>query len=126
MLAKIREEADEIEAALDGGSQEETAGEIGDLLFAVANLARHAGTDPESALRLTNEKFIRRFRHIEARLAGRTAGLEELERYWEEAKGNERGQIPRPTGGRGVFIAPPLPPETSGAGARHPPARRAR
>ena len=105
VLAKIREEADEIEAALDGGSQEEIAGEIGDLLFAVANLARHAGTDPEGALRLTNEKFIRRFRHIEARLAGRTAGLEELERYWQEAKAIERKVVPLPPVGTVAKVA---------------------
>jgi nucleoside triphosphate diphosphatase len=59
VLAKIREETDEIEAALDKGDAEELHGEIGDLLFAVANLARHADSDPESALRKTNAKFER-------------------------------------------------------------------
>ncbi len=48
VLAKIREEADEIEAALDSGNPEELADETGDLLFALVNLARHVGADPES------------------------------------------------------------------------------
>ena len=51
MLAKIREETDEIEHALDGGDTRRIASEIGDLLFAVVNLARHANADPEAALR---------------------------------------------------------------------------
>ncbi len=51
VLAKIREEADEIEAALDHGDKAETAAEVGDLLFAVVNLARHLGADPEGILR---------------------------------------------------------------------------
>jgi ATP diphosphatase len=95
VLAKIREEADEIERALDSGSKSETASEIGDLLFAVVNLARHASADPETALRQTNAKFERRFRFIEERLTemGRTAAessLEEMDRLWGEAKAAER------------------------------------
>jgi ATP diphosphatase len=69
VLAKIREEADEIEHALDHGDTHEIASEIGDLLFAVVNLARHASADPEAALRGTNAKFERRFRFIEVKLA---------------------------------------------------------
>ena len=61
VLHKIREEADEIEAALDGGNADELADETGDLLFALVNLARHVGADPEIALRGTNAKFERRF-----------------------------------------------------------------
>ncbi len=66
-------------------------GELGDLLFAVANLARHTGIDPERALALTNAKFRRRFAHLERRLAaaGRELGavpLDELEALWQEAK----------------------------------------
>ena len=95
VLAKIQEEAREIEEALDGGASKETvAGEVGDLLFAVANLARHLDADPEAALRTTNAKFERRFAHIEARLAtaGKTtaqASLEEMDALWNEAKGLE-------------------------------------
>ena len=92
VLAKIQEEAREIEEALDAGaSKEKVAGEVGDLLFAVANLARHLDADPEAALRTTNAKFERRFAHIEARLAaaGKTtaeATLEEMDALWNEAK----------------------------------------
>lgn len=95
VLAKIQEEAREIEEALDAGaSKEKVAGEVGDLLFAVANLARHLDADPEAALRTTNAKFERRFAHIEARLAaaGQTlaeASLEEMDALWNEAKGLE-------------------------------------
>ena len=95
VLAKIQEEAREIEEALDAGaSKAKVAGEVGDLLFAVANLARHLDADPEAALRTTNAKFERRFAHIEARLAaaGKTtaeATLEEMDALWNEAKGLE-------------------------------------
>ena len=95
VLAKIQEEAREIEEALDAGaSKEKVAGEVGDLLFAVANLARHLDADPEAALRTTNAKFERRFSHIEASLAaaGKTtaaASLEEMDALWNEAKGLE-------------------------------------
>ena len=68
VLHKIREEADEIEAALDRNDADELAEETGDLLFALVNLARHVGADPELALRRTNTKFERRFGYIEARL----------------------------------------------------------
>ena len=95
VLAKIQEEAREIEEALDAGaSKAAIAGEVGDLLFAIANLARHVDADPEAALRTTNAKFERRFAHIEARLAaaGKTteqASLEEMDALWNEAKGLE-------------------------------------
>src|ERR1700694_2900306 len=69
VLHKIREEADEIEAALDRGDAQELAGETGDLLFALVNLARHVGADPDLALRGTNAKFERRFGYIERALA---------------------------------------------------------
>jgi ATP diphosphatase len=95
VLAKIREEADEIEQALETKDQRQVASEIGDLLFAVVNLARHASADAEAALRQTNAKFERRFRFIEQKLAeeGRTpagASLEEMDRLWDEAKAAER------------------------------------
>jgi ATP diphosphatase len=94
VLHKIREEADEIEAALDNKDAGELASETGDLLFALVNLARHVGTDPDLALRATNAKFERRFGHIERTLAahGRTlesASLEEMDALWDEAKRNE-------------------------------------
>ena len=97
VLHKIREEADEIEAALDSGDKEELAAETGDLLFALVNLARHVGADPEAALRGTNAKFERRFAYIERALEarGRTledASLAEMDALWNEAKGEE----PRP------------------------------
>jgi len=95
VLHKIREEADEIEAALDRGDAGELAGETGDLLFAVVNLARHVGADPDSALRRTNAKFERRFGYIERALAaqGRSpkdASLAEMDALWNEAKHEER------------------------------------
>jgi ATP diphosphatase len=95
VLDKIEEEIGELRAELDGGDRTRLADEIGDLLFAVANLARHVGVDPETALAGTNGKFTRRFAHIEARLAeaGRgphEASLEEMESLWQEAKAAER------------------------------------
>jgi len=91
VLAKIREEADEIEAALDSGDQSHIAEETGDLLFAVVNLARHAKADPEMTLRATNAKFERRFAYIERTLAARGSSLEaaslaEMDALWNEAK----------------------------------------
>jgi ATP diphosphatase len=91
VLQKIREEADEIEAALDRNDAEEMADETGDLLFALVNLARHTAVDPEIALRRTNAKFERRFAYIERQLAanGRSleaASLEEMDALWNEAK----------------------------------------
>ena len=77
VLHKIREEADEIEAALDRGDAQELADETGDLLFALVNLARHVGADPELALRGTNAKFERRFAYIERALAAQGRSLEE-------------------------------------------------
>ena len=94
VLHKIREEADEIEAALDRNNSEELAGETGDLMFALVNLARHVGADPEMSLRGANAKFERRFGYIERALAskGRTpdaASLEEMDALWNEAKAAE-------------------------------------
>jgi MazG family protein len=94
VLAKIAEELDEVRAEIASGHQLALQGEIGDLLFACVNLARHAGVDPETALRTSNEKFERRFRHIEQAL--RDAGkdieqcpLEEMDALWDEAKDKE-------------------------------------
>jgi ATP diphosphatase len=96
VVDKIAEEAAEIvEAQANGAPREKLEDEIGDLLFAVANLARHLGVDPEAALRSTNSKFIRRFREIESALAkqDRTlsdASLAEMEQLWQAAKAKER------------------------------------
>jgi nucleoside triphosphate diphosphatase len=95
VLAKIREEADEIEAELDGGDNADIAAEVGDLLFALVNLARHLGADPESILRATNLKFERRFASIEQALAARgkkpqDATLAEMDALWDEAKAAEK------------------------------------
>ncbi len=97
VIEKIREETDEIEAALDAGDAAAITGEIGDLLFTAANLSRHVAADPEAAIRLANAKFERRFRFIEEELArdGRalgTAALEEMEALWNAAKARERNQ----------------------------------
>jgi ATP diphosphatase len=99
VLHKIREEADEIEAALDRGDAAELAGETGDLLFALVNLARHVGADPETALRGTNAKFERRFGYIERALAAKGRSLEsatlaEMDALWNEAKGKEQPAPP--------------------------------
>jgi MazG family protein len=93
-LAKLREEMGEIEHELDaerGDTSPALAREIGDLLFAVTNVARHLGVDPERELRAAVHRFRDRFHHIERRLAeqGRTpasATLEEMDALWEEAK----------------------------------------
>jgi ATP diphosphatase len=96
VVEKIAEEAGEIvEAQAAGADAAKLEDEMGDLLFAVANLARHMKVDPETALRATNAKFIRRFRFIEAELAkaGRRpddATLDEMEALWQAAKGTER------------------------------------
>ncbi|MGH6766178.1 MAG: MazG nucleotide pyrophosphohydrolase domain-containing protein, partial [Bradyrhizobium sp.] len=94
VLHKIREEADEIDAALDRGDADELIEETGDLLFALVNLARHVGADPDQALRSANAKFERRFGYIEQRLSaeGRSlqgASLTEMDALWNEAKRRE-------------------------------------
>jgi ATP diphosphatase len=95
VLAKIREEADEIEAELDRADNAKIGAEVGDLLFAVVNLARHIGADPEDILRQTNLKFERRFATIEAALAARgktpkEATLAEMDALWDAAKAAEK------------------------------------
>src|SRR5271156_5937343 len=95
VLAKVSEEIAEVEAEIAAGSAQSLSGEVGDLLFAAVNLARHLKVDPEAALRSANAKFERRFAHIENRLAetGQTpesATLDEMERLWVEAKVQER------------------------------------
>ena len=94
VLDKIREEADEIEAALDRDDRREVADETGDLMFALVNLARHVDADPELALRKTNAKFERRFAYIEQSLHAKGRALEEaslaeMDALWNEAKTKE-------------------------------------
>jgi MazG family protein len=94
---KIAEESRELAEAKDSSDKAKLAEEFGDMLFAMANLARHLKLDPEDALRGANGKFVRRFRAIEAgvQAQGRRmqdASLEEMEALWQEAKRTERGE----------------------------------
>jgi ATP diphosphatase len=94
VLEKLTEEAQEIVDAREQ-SPEKVEEEVGDLLFVVANLARHLKVDPENALRAANAKFIRRFKVIESELSkqGKTldgASLDEMEALWQVAKLGER------------------------------------
>jgi ATP diphosphatase len=95
VLAKIREEADEIEAEIEAGDTARAGAEVGDLLFAVVNLARHMEADPEGVLRGTNAKFERRFASIEKALAARgktpeQSTLAEMDALWDDAKAAEK------------------------------------
>ncbi len=95
VLDKIEEEVRELREALaNGGKRDEMEHEIGDLMFACVNLARHANIDPEVALRSINRRFERRFRRVEglAMAQGQTLpemGLIEMDRLWEQAKAEE-------------------------------------
>jgi ATP diphosphatase len=94
VVEKIAEEAQEIVEACDT-APDKLEEEVGDLLFAVANLARHLKVDPENALRAANTKFMRRFKVIEGELAKRgkmpeQASLDEMEAIWQAAKRAER------------------------------------
>ncbi|MGE0212184.1 MAG: nucleoside triphosphate pyrophosphohydrolase [Parvibaculaceae bacterium] len=91
VLDKIVEESRELATARASGDEASIEDEFGDLLFAVANLARHLDIDPEAALRSTNAKFERRFRHVESVLESegrspQSASLEEMEALWQAAK----------------------------------------
>ena len=95
VLAKIREEADEIEVEIKRGAKADAAAEVGDLLFAVVNLARHLDGDPEALLRGTNLKFEQRFGAIETALAAQgkkpeDATLSEMDLLWDAAKAAEK------------------------------------
>ncbi len=100
VIDKIHEELEEVKEASSSGDRDEVEDEIGDLLFAVSNLARHYGIDPETALRRTNAKFERRFGAVERALGQKkksleSASLDEMEELWVEAKRAERE--PRPS-----------------------------
>jgi len=93
--AKVAEELAELDAAIAGGRRDEIEHELGDALFALANLARKLGVAPEEALRATVGRFIRRFSHVEARLEAQGippggASLEQMDLLWDEAKDLER------------------------------------
>jgi ATP diphosphatase len=99
VFAKLNEEIAELEEAIattdNGPNRAAIEEEFGDLLFVVANVARHLKLDPEAALRAANDKFARRFRYIEAQLASRSSSpaqsnLAEMDELWNEAKANER------------------------------------
>jgi ATP diphosphatase len=94
VLSKIREECDEIEAEIASGDRVKATAEVGDLLFAVVNLARHLSADPEATLRATNEKFMRRFHSIEQALSAQgkrpqETTLAEMDALWDAAKAAE-------------------------------------
>ena len=95
VLSKIREECDEIEAEIAAGDRHRATAEVGDLLFAVVNLARHLESDPEATLRAANQKFARRFRSIEQALAAlgkrpQDSTLAEMDALWDAAKAAEK------------------------------------
>ena len=97
VMAKVEEEIGEVAEAQEAGDSAATHEEIGDLLFAVANLARHAGVDAEAALRDANAKFTRRFHYVEARcredgFEPGAAGLDRLDAYWNEIRAADKGK----------------------------------
>jgi tetrapyrrole methylase family protein/MazG family protein/ATP diphosphatase len=105
--AKVTEELGELDRAIACAERAALEEELGDVLFALVNLARHVGVDAEGALRATTDKFIRRFGHVEQRVRERHGGfgaptaadeassaplpLEVLDGYWDEAKAAEKG-----------------------------------
>ncbi len=104
VMIKMREEMDELEAELNGGSEqdlERVRAEMGDVLFVMANLARHMGVEPETALQRTNTTFKRRFEGMEALARARGEDFRELclkdqDALWEEAKRLEGNPSPEP------------------------------
>lgn len=95
VIDKVVEEAGELAEARAAGDADAVEAEFGDLLFVIANLARHLGVEPEAAARRTNAKFERRFREVERRLAaqGKAPGeatLEEMDALWDAVKAEER------------------------------------
>jgi XTP/dITP diphosphohydrolase len=91
--AKVKEEIAEIEVEMARGDKDRTESEIGDLFFALINMCRLYGIDPEMALERTNKKFIRRFQHMEAEAGDRLFSqmtAEELDTLWRNAKRDER------------------------------------
>ena len=87
---KAREEMDELKEAEKSGVADRIEEEMGDLLFAMVNISRFHGIDPEAALRRTNEKFIRRFGHVESHLESAKGDLEAMDALWKETKEREK------------------------------------
>ena len=121
---KVREESDELREALDRDDREAIAEELGDLLFTLANVARHADLDPEQALQEANRKFIERFRRVEEGLAAEglspgTGQRERMEALWNDAKEEARRTSPgrtSPSGGTSGSAPPRGPRRASGRG----------
>lgn len=102
--AKVLEELDELKAEITASGADAMREEFGDLLFAMANLARHLEIDPESALQSANEKFISRFRRMEALASEEdeimeNMPLDALEVLWQSAKNEERSRFEHTQGG---------------------------
>jgi len=98
VLHKIREELDEVEVEIKARNQAKTHDEIGDLLFAIVSLARKSKVSPEAALSDANAKFTRRFQYVEKRctdqnIAITDAGIEQLQKFWEEIRESDKEQI---------------------------------
>lgn len=94
VLGKLHEEVAELEADVLAGRTDQARAEFGDVLFVMANMARHLGIDAEAALQGANAKFVSRFRHVESRLreqgrAPSEATLDEMDALWDEAKREE-------------------------------------
>lgn len=88
---KVIEEIEEMHEQENAGNKEELEKEIGDVFFSLVNYARFIGINPENALRITNEKFVKRFQYVEGKIkeTGRQitdSNLEEMDKYWEESK----------------------------------------
>lgn len=93
-LAKVEEEIAELEVELETGSQQRQEQEFGDVLFALANVARHLKIDPEKALRGANQRFINRFNYVEQQVESQQKSMQESslaqqDAYWREAKSQE-------------------------------------
>lgn len=98
VVDKIVEEAEELAEARDTLGQAEIEEEFGDLLFVIANLARHLNIEPEAALRATNAKFVRRFEGVESKLLEigkrpEESNLEEMDALWDAVKADEKVAI---------------------------------
>ena len=92
---KVEEEIKELKSATASGDKNRTGEELGDLLFSLVNLARFLDIEAEDALAQTIDRFTRRFHHIETRLreadkSFEQSSLEEMDRFWEEAKSQEK------------------------------------